>query len=160
MDKSPTKADGQDDDGAPEAVAPDMSGPVPKPVELAQGSGAEAAPESQGPATQQEALSDSERKLYLLGFMPQAEIGGLVLGDLAEQGGIDRVRTLWLPRVEVANEVRQRDQRIIDDSSMSEVSRTSTRQWRPGLPRSRRGCKGYRSGGGTGTRSPSSGSTT
>lgn len=106
----------------PVEAAPVVSTPVPRPLELAQGSGGQAAPEPK-PSRAESIDTEHERKMYLLGFMPHGEIGGLVLGDLAEHGGIDRVHTLWLPRVEAANRLRQQDERIIDDARLNRVVR-------------------------------------
>jgi hypothetical protein len=50
--------------------------------------------------------------------MPQQEVGALVLGELGESQDLDRIKKLWLPRVNAANQLRQIEQRIIDDDGM------------------------------------------
>lgn len=115
----------------PRAVqpAPQESTPVPRPVELAQGSstGQAAVP----PGADAHAVLDADRKLYLLGFMPQQEVGGLVLGELGESQDLDRIKRLWLPRVNAANQLRQIDERILDDDGMRDAVRELDRDLAP-----------------------------
>lgn len=65
--------------------------------------------------------SNIEEKIFLLGFMPPGEIGGLVVGELGESFNLDRVKKLWLPRSQKANELFVSDMQILDDEKMKDV---------------------------------------
>ena len=49
--------------------------------------------------------TETEEKIYLLGFMPGGEVNGLVLGELGESFNLDRVKKLWLPKSQKANQL-------------------------------------------------------
>jgi len=101
------------------------SSPVPKPIELASGSGARDAsgvpPPHVQPVSTTSVANEMQRKLCLLGFMPQQEVGGLVLGELGGRLDLDRMKSLWLPKVQKANELKLTDLQILDDERMDRV---------------------------------------
>lgn len=65
--------------------------------------------------------SETEEKVYLLGFMPLNEVSGLVLGELGESLDLDRIKKLWLPKTQKAAELSMLDVRLLDDDKMKEI---------------------------------------
>lgn len=65
--------------------------------------------------------SDTEEKLFLLGFMPMNEISGLVVGELGESVDLKRIKELWLPKTKEAQQLVQTDKRLLDDEKLKEI---------------------------------------
>lgn len=62
-----------------------------------------------------------QEKIYNLGFMPVGEINGLVLNELGESFNLDRVKKLWLPKSQKANQLIVSDMQLLDDEKMKTV---------------------------------------
>jgi len=62
----------------------------------------------------------TEKKIFLLGFMPPAEINGLVQNDLEESFDFDRVKKLWLPKSKKMNELMNSDKQLLNEQRMNE----------------------------------------
>jgi hypothetical protein len=71
--------------------------------------------------TIQELPLETEKKLYLLAFMPINEMQGLVLGELGESLDLDRMKKLWLPKTKNVQELIKNEPRIVDDVKMNEI---------------------------------------
>lgn len=65
--------------------------------------------------------SNTEEKIFLLGFMPPGEVNGLVLGELGESFNLDRVKKLWVPKSQKANELVVSNAQLLDDEKMNDV---------------------------------------
>lgn len=65
--------------------------------------------------------SETEEKVYLLGFMPSGEVNGLVLSELGESFNLDRVKKLWLPKSQKMNQLFVSDMQLLDDEKMKVV---------------------------------------
>ncbi len=64
---------------------------------------------------------EKEEKIYLLGFMPYGEVSGLVLSELGESFNLDRIKKLWIPKSEKANQLCVSDMQLLDEEKMSTV---------------------------------------
>jgi len=64
---------------------------------------------------------ETEEEIYLLGFMPYGEVNGLVLSELGESFNLDRVKKLWLPKSEKANQLLVSDMQLLDEEKMKMV---------------------------------------
>lgn len=65
--------------------------------------------------------SEMEEKIFLLGFMPPGEVGGLVVSELGESFNLDRVKKLWIPKSQKVNQLLQTDMQMLDDEKMKDV---------------------------------------
>jgi len=65
--------------------------------------------------------TETEEKLFQLGFMPLNEISSLVLGELGESIDLDRIKKLWLPKTKKAQELAKTDTRLLDDEKLKDV---------------------------------------
>lgn len=63
----------------------------------------------------------TEEKIYNLGFMPLNEVTGLVVDELEEVYDLDRVKKLWLPKSQKANELINSDFQMLDAEKMKET---------------------------------------
>ncbi|MBI1829725.1 MAG: hypothetical protein HY222_00685 [Thaumarchaeota archaeon] len=71
--------------------------------------------------TTEQSISETEEKIYLLGFMPPGEVSGLVVSELGESFNLDRVKKLWLPKSQKANELFVSDSQLLDDEKIRDV---------------------------------------
>ena len=65
--------------------------------------------------------TETEEKLFLLGFLPLNEIANLVLAELGESIDLDRIKKLWLPKTKKAQELAKTDTRLLDDEKLKDV---------------------------------------
>lgn len=65
--------------------------------------------------------TETEEKIYLLGFMPMNEINVLVLGELGESVDLNRIKNLWLPKTKAVQELVKTDMRLLDDEKLNDV---------------------------------------
>lgn len=66
---------------------------------------------------------ETEEKTYLLGFMPGVEVNGLVLSELGESFNLDRVKKMWLPKSQKANQLLASDMQLLDEDKIKLVVR-------------------------------------
>jgi len=66
-------------------------------------------------------VTDTEEKIYNLGFMPLNEVAGLVLDELEETYDLDRTKKLWLPRSQKAAELMNSGMQLLDDEKMRNI---------------------------------------
>ena len=67
--------------------------------------------------------TETEEKLFLLGFMPMNEITSLVVGELGESMNLNRIKKLWLPKTKAVQELVKTDVRLLDDEKLKDVIR-------------------------------------
>lgn len=61
------------------------------------------------------------KKHYLFGFMPLGEVNGVLMGDLGHNPNLSELKSHWLSRVAIANQLAQTDPYVINNSNLPEV---------------------------------------